>query len=975
MSEEHPRGVLNLDGVWNFATDPENQGEAAKWYQPGTALPAMPLPGYAPEANGTIRVPGTWSSQGYGTETKQLRHQFIGKGWYQRQVQIPQEWAGRRTFLVISGIMRYSKAWIDGQFLGEHIGYLSAQEYDITPYVTPGQTATLTIQVDSKQRYEIDPLFGASTYTDTGFSDMTWGGIWGHVLLESRTDGWLSDLFVQPTLADSSCSASAAINGKADVADAAKLEVFDKSGLRVAEAAVKLDSQHAAGQPVTIKAPLPGAALWTPDSPTLYTARLSLLQGGKVVDAMESRFGMREFTTDGPHILLNGKRIMLRGYGDDHVYPEQGAMPSDKELHLARLRTIKSYGFNHVRHHSTFMPPEYYDACDEIGMICAAEFPICYEPYIPGTGERWKANVPPNTDPQPALDTYHREWAAAIKRYRNHPSIMSWVMGNELYSDTPIRRSFLDIAQKLDPARFFSDSDGVDRALLMDPKLDRPTAAIYTILYEQSDPILNANKYVTNVKDPKPIKPIISHEAGNYVTFSRPDMIDQFQHNFKPFWLAPGKEKLDELGLLQEADQWAGKSERLYGLLHKYNLELLRKNPYISGYHWWLFQDYFTTSNGLVDIYFRPKSITAEETLKYNSAVVLLQEGLDRTYRGKGPFAINLLVSNFSPEPLDGELAYEVKSGDESLAAQQLPFKPVPQGDVAELAQIGFDLPDVSVPTKLTVTARVTAGGKRFTNDWTTWLYPSVIRRTEGEVPVFADETLIGQFGGWDVEPVPAEGELRSDAVYVVSWPCEPRVADAMKRGASVLVLGGANQLMKSYPVTFQTTWWKPGDDPAANHTGTLVYDHPATRAMAPDGWCDDSWILLIEGAQKCVFEGKHARPDVIIRALPSMARVEDQALLFEVGVGKGSLIVSGLNHRGAAARPENEWLVARLLEHAATFPQPKATWPADLLEVASVAPAHCLPGFRQLIANEGALGVRSLGSDSRRWFCLTPYL
>ena len=61
------------------------------------------------------------------------------------------------------------------------------------------------------------------------------------------------------------------------------------------------------------------------------------------------------------------------------------------------------------------------------------------------------------------------------------------------------------------------------------------------------------------------------------------------------------------MGLAGEADQWAEKSERLYLLCHKYNLETLRKNPYMSGYHWWLFQDYWTTSNGIVDIVFPPQ--------------------------------------------------------------------------------------------------------------------------------------------------------------------------------------------------------------------------------------------------------------------------------------------------------------------------------------------------------------------------------
>ena len=766
--------------------------------------------------------------------------------------------------------------------------------------------------------------------------DVAWGGIWGHVFLEARSDCFLNDLFVQPDAANSSCSASATLSGKADLADSAKLEIFDKSGDRVAEASLKIDPKTVAGQAIAVKATIRDAKLWSPDSPTLYNAKLSLLKGNEALDAVETRFGMRQFTTDGYRLLLNGKRIMLCGYGDDHIYPEQMAMPSDKELHLKRLRIIKSYGFTHVRHHSTIMPPEYYDACDEVGIITTAEFPIAYEPFIPGTGARWKANVKPGTDPKPVLDTYHREWTAAITRHRNHPCILCWVVGNELYPDFPIRYSFRDIAKGLDPLRLYLDSDGVDAALLGNPKLDRPTVAIYDIQFaEWADPVVNVDKF----KSAKPVKPVISHETSNYTTFSRTDLVDQFQHNVKPFWLTDGKVALKTTGLTQEANLWALKSERLYLTLQKANFETLRKNPYISGYHWWLFQDYWTSSNGIVDHYFRPKSITREEVLRFNNAVVLLQDGLDRTYRGKSRFALKLLVSNFSSDPLSGELAYEVKTADRSLAAKQLPLKQVPQGDVAEAARIGFDLPDVREPTKLTITAKLSSGETTFANDWTTWLYPAKIRPAASKTPVFADEIQMKHCRAYDAKPIPEKGDLDSHAVYVVSWSNDSRVTDAMKRGASVVALDGGERLMKSCKVTFRTTWWKAGDTPEANNCGTFVYDHPTTRAMSPDGWCDDGWFYLLEGAAKCVFGAKYTRPEVIIRALPGMVRVEDSALLFEVGVGRGSLIVSGLNHRQAAGRPENQWLIARLIDRAAEFTKPKAQWPMALF--------NSLPGVR----------------------------
>ena len=93
-----PRQTISLDGVWRIRYGPRQSRREEKWYEPAAKLPTMPLAGYAPTADGTIRVPGIWDNQGYGRESEKLRHDFAGKGWYKRQIEIPRQWAGRRCF-------------------------------------------------------------------------------------------------------------------------------------------------------------------------------------------------------------------------------------------------------------------------------------------------------------------------------------------------------------------------------------------------------------------------------------------------------------------------------------------------------------------------------------------------------------------------------------------------------------------------------------------------------------------------------------------------------------------------------------------------------------------------------------------------------------------------------------------------------------------------------------------------------------
>lgn len=917
------RESVSLDGVWDFSTDLDSVGEFEKWYLPGATLPSMPLPGYAPEANGKIRVPGVWDNQGYGTATSKVRHSYVGKGWYKRQIEVPRNWSGRRIFLIIGGVQRYAKVWVDDHLLGEHIGCVSIQEYDVTKHVTPGNTSVLTIQVDSKQRWDIDSIYGTSSLAD--YMDIAWGGVWGHVSLEARSDCWLGDLFVESSVSQSSCTASATLGGNADQAEQAKLEVFDDDGKLLAEAQVDLTNQKLKrGAAVSVEAKVPDAKLWSPDAPVLYKAQLSLLRGNQLIDALECRFGMRQFTIDGPYILLNGRRIMLRGYGDDHIYPEQMAMPADKELYLKRLRLAKSYGFNFVRNHSAIMPPEFYDACDEVGMIATAEFPICYHIYLPPTGYMWQAFAPPVADPKPPLETYLREWERAVIRYRNHPSVMAWARGNELYEPNLQRQQFQQIARKHDPNRLYIDSDSVAVEVL-DPKNDRDTLDFYTIPFnEYVNPLDHPDKFSMA----RPKKPVISHESGNYITFSRPELVERFQHNFKPFWLTAGKARLQELNLTAESERWADKSERLYVLCHKFNTEGMRLNPFITGYQWWLLQDYWTTANGIFDHYFEPKGISTDEILKFNSDVVLLQEGLHRTYRGLECLDLKLLVSNFAIDPLDGELTWEIANGKQVIASKKVAASAIGQGELGRLVDINFQLPDVETPVRLKISAKLDARGQSYANDWSTWVYPSKIAAKLNAIPVMADPSLIkAMTAASSVKPIPNDGELDAKAVYVVT-ALDSRIVDALGRGSCVVLINDTKPVLDSGVISFRTSWWKGTTNNQINHTGTFVYDHPVTQATAPDGWCDDGWLHLVEGSRRYNLDAAPARPDVIIRALPTYEKVVDQALLFEVMVGEGCLIVSGLNHQGAGDRPENQWILARLLERASQLPKPSVQWP-----------------------------------------------
>ena len=981
------RETVSLDGVWRFALDLEKIGETQEWFAPNFELPNNPPDGSAPEADGTIRVPGIWDNQGYGSATDKLKHHFVGQGWYKRSFDLPAEWQGESVILTLGGISRYAKVWVNGELAGpELVGQVASFSLDITPLVKFGGSNDITIRVDSDQRWEIDAILGASSLND--YMEIEWGGLWGHVTLQTRPAERLDDLYLKTNLADSTCTAQASVSG-VQTADAVKIEIFDAEQKLVAEKREKIGAVKDA-ETIAVSARIENPNLWTPDTPYLYTVKLSLLAGENMLDTLESRYGMREFSTEGTKLLLNGKPLFLIGYGDDHIYPYEFSMPTDKGMYLARLKIIKSFGFNHVRHHSTILPHEYYEACDEIGIMPTGEFPIGYPQQLPGN-DIWKKNVPEGTPTEPALETYRERFAQVVKEYRNHPCILTWVMGNELWQGMSINKDFQKIAKTLDPQRFFCDSDG-DWASYFEQGKDRDTLALYFVLFNEWISPMTLEKFtMTGFK-----KPVISHEAGNYITFSRPDQIALFDNglfegnpalagraeadkkkplasDFVPFWMTDGAAKLKELGLDNETESWAKATEEMYYIHHKYNVEGARLNPEISGYHWWLIQDYWTTSNGLVDLFFRPKSIAPERVRIFNAPLVLLQKGLDLTCRSGDELKLDLLISNFTDAQITGTLERTAKlKKSDFCATLSEPVENVAPGELKTICTVTEKLPEVEEPQELEicVTLKNADGEIVKTNAWKTWVYPKAQSGNVVGKTVYASDDVRELFPEAGLEPIPADGALAADAVYVMSF-MEPRLADALEAGAGVVLLG-ESQNFPCQSIQYQQTWWKGGDSDSTNHVGTFVYDTPLMRKLETENWCQPHWYYLLNGAVKYYLDPLPARPVVHLRALPSLVRVQDTAVIFDVAVGKGTLVVSGLNHTGAKGRPENAAAVIAMIERAASGEKPQVSWPKSAVEPNESVPDGTILGYRRVLPSkyEEARWKSFRGDNARSLTC-----
>lgn len=419
------RARIDLTGAWDFYAD---IGEAT--FEQLTQAPTR------------IVVPGAWQTQGYGepggtipaalldTETSpadHLRHNLTARCLYVRHVEIPSAWQDHRVFLGVRRVYARADVNLNGVPFGEHDGFSSPYEFDVTGAVRFGAANRLVIGVDNR------PRRGSITYgTANWFAN--WGGFGGDVYLEARPALRVRDVFAMPNVAESRVilrvelsndtgSASPDLQLDATVALAGDP---DRAGDRPAAVVSRASRTLAAGDSghstnassIDLTVDIPHARLWSPETPFLYTAQVRLFRDDRALDELSVRFGMREIAARGRQLLLNGRPLYLSGYGDDATEPITGMLPNDKAVYRRRLELMRRLGFNFVRHHSCIPHDEYLEAADEVGMLVQPEAGMAYTKFWP-TAHR----------------QFEREWPLIVRAFRNHPCIWAWCAGNELFLD------------------------------------------------------------------------------------------------------------------------------------------------------------------------------------------------------------------------------------------------------------------------------------------------------------------------------------------------------------------------------------------------------------------------------------------------------------------------------------------------------------------------------------------------------------
>jgi beta-galactosidase len=905
------RHTIDLSGEWEFRMDPFDVGKTERWYDKTASFDRK------------INVPGAWNAQGAGyedekllrqyeerfvngknllgvdRESEKLYHVFPGPAWYRRVVTIPSEWQGEVCWLKFAGVHRRAEVWVNGNFAGSHFSYLTPFRFDIGNWVKPGQEAVIAVRVDARRNKEIDPLMGCLDTLD--FLYLTWGGIYRTVALEETALTWIEDIFAVPHVSDNTVELRLLTAGDRTRELQAVAEVLDPQGVAVARVTAKI---LAGAAETTLPVHLPDAKLWSPSRPDLYTARVALMESGVAIDSRSIRFGMRELRAEKGKFMLNGKPIFLRGYGDDCIFPNTIAPPANREEYVRRLSTARDYGFNYARHHSWFPPEEYLEVADELGIMVQPEFPAAYA---------WDLATTPQEKQFVA-----EQWESVIRLYRNHPSIVTWCLGNELYNSFDSAPQLYRRAKQLDPTRLVIDSDGCNFK-----HQERETLDFLVVQFGEGNSCgFQDAKYSfpSNLA-----KPVIAHEMGYFVTLPDLTQIDLFGKGLRPYWLFQARELALKNGMTDQYRRWVELSNRLQAACLKSNLEATRRSN-LSGYSQWLFQDYPNCAEGVVDMFFRPKGISAAEFRKFNAPTVLLLDAPRRNYYFGETADLKLLASRYEDDSSQGAvLRWELRADTDILTSGKKGGLTVTSEGLQTLMDFPLVMPQRPQAEKLTLAVELKDSVGSVVNEWNFWVFPKERQEQVGKTMVIGEpKTLQKLYPSAKTEGPDA---ISPDVDLLITSRLRTETLDYLAKGGRVMLLA-LDGIFSTEPTNYRLSSWDGGGP-----SGTEIErEHGALRDMPNEGWGDLQFFHLIQGSKPIFLDSLPAKIHPLFRCIDRPQRLSNRAYLFEVAVGRGKLLVTGFNFARAIEieDPAATYFLSRLVDYI-LGPECK---PAEILPV-----------------------------------------
>lgn len=897
------REHLDLSGDWAFSLDENKVGVQQHWFEK--------------ELPGKIKLPGTIDQQQLGikTETPEKtrltrEYRYVGPAWYQKTVTVPAAWKGKRVELFLERSMWETQVWVDNHYIGTADSLVAPNRFELTEFITPG-AHRITMRIDNRLKINVGhnmALEGAGwarmwAMSLTEESQGNWNGAIGKMELRATDPVWIKRADVYTNLAKKEAEVTAYVWSRAGQVSG-ELTVFascgeHKLGPVTANFKTKSDDDICEADPLSpilgdlsgtfyesralipVKITLPfgeGAKLWDEFDPNMYDLKVELKavsaenQGYR--DSYTDRFGLREFKAEGKEFKLNGRTVYLRANQDNCIHPKTAYPPMDKEYWIKFLQLHKDYGLNSMRFHSWCPPKAAFDAADELGMFVHTETPV------------WDGHGNVGY-PADRANFVRDEAERILDAYGNHPSFCMMAIGNELGLGKELYLQYLVEVLSFKDSRHLYTPTCHPLETNRNDEFFVTANGINGLARSFSSPMYLGFDYESAIGMLE--RPIVAHEIGQHTSF--PDYYSWFDEkkytgNLKAHYIPRLRGIFEQNHPPERGPKFAKASGALQLLLYKTELEAQFRSPSNDGFHLNGILDYpgeGVALIGMLDVMGDSKGIVApKEFRRFCSETVALTRIKDLNLIAGTTFEADAMVRHHGPEDAKNTRWFWSLSASNGtiIGKGDLGTHTIKTGGLTDLGKIIANLPNTEKSQEMTL--NLWAENSDVENSWQLWLYP--------------DES----------EPEEPKNILMTEV-----W--DEYTKEALASGKSVFFTPSKSSIREPVDAHFWTIGWGRGLFPSTPRPMGIYCDpsEPALADFPNRGHSQWHWFSLLSGSTAIDLSmlPKEFAPTVFM--IDDFNESHRLAMLMEVKVGKGRLLVSSLNLgvTGQRALPQQQML------------------------------------------------------------------
>ncbi len=784
---------------------------------------------------------------------------YVGVAWYQKEVEIPESWKGKRVQFEFERTHWETTLYIDGERIG-HLDALQVPHRYTLASLTPGKHL-LALRVDNRVNIDV----GSNAHSVSDHTQTNWNGVIGEITMKALPSFSIDNVQIYPDLKDQKALVKVYLDGKPDKADLSLNVSFD--GKSVLKKSVKVTPDD--GECVETTLVWDGEVKpWSEFTPNVYRLQ-AVLDSPDGVSEETVEFGFRDFKTDGTHFTINGRPTFLRGTLECCIFPMTGYPAMDNAYWAKIYSTCKKYGLNHVRFHSWCPPEAAFHMADSIGIYLQVE---CGGWALVGDG------LPQDT-------WFKKESERILKEYGNHPSFCMMAYGNEPGGGNQgnYLRGLVNHWKREDSRRLYTNSAGwpyisdADYFNTPNPRIGGAPNSILNTSIPRTD-----YDHQRNVgRD----MPTVSHEIGQYCVYPDFKEIDQYTGFLKAKNFEIFRETLNEKGLGDMAEKFLYASGRLQTLCYKSEIEMALRTVNLGGFQLLDLHDFPGQGTALVGVlnalWGNKGYVDEKEYSQFCNRIVPLARIHKQVLTNNERLTADIEFSQYGEKPLkDVTVTWKLTNKKGETVKADSTKCDLPIGGGIRVGSIDWPMNMCADPEQLTLTVAVE--NTDITNSWHVWVYPSEKKKIDKEPFVTHDlNAAIARLN-------------QGENVLLLSY-------------GKVAPEKGGDTNVAFTPIFWNTAW--SGHQPP--HTLGFLCDpsHPAFASFPNDGYSDFQWKDLAVKCNAMVMDDFPHEFRPLVYIIDDWFKNRKLGMLFEGKVGNGKLMVcssdleSDLDNRPSVAQ------------------------------------------------------------------------